>query len=332
MAVELKREGLHLTGTQLWLDAPRKRELCFVSHAHSDHVGRHDRVIATAATLRLMAHRLRREPAAPLPAPYGRPFELGPLVLELLSAGHVLGSAQLRVIRPDGKRIVYTGDLNGEPALTAEPLQVAECDTLVIESTFGHPRYVLPPRAQVLADVAGWCRAQLSRGVTPVLLAYPLWKSQEAIRYLGDAGFTLRAHASVHALCELYRELGVPLSVSRFEGEPPAGEVLVFPPNLARSAVLQKVGPRALALLTGWALDGQAHHRAGADVAFPLSDHADFPGLLRYVEATGAGEVITHHGFAEEFAAALRERGVDARALGTRQQLDLFAGPARRTG
>jgi putative mRNA 3-end processing factor len=332
MAVELKREGLHLTGTPLWLDAQRKRELCFVSHAHSDHIGRHDRVIATAATLRLMAHRLRREPEAPLPAPYGRPFELGPLVLELLSAGHVLGSAQLRVVRPDGRRVVFTGDLNPVPALTAEPLQVAECDTLVIESTFGHPRYVLPPRAAVMADIAEWCRTQLSRGVTPVLLAYPLGKSQEAIRYLGDAGFRLRAHASIHAVCELYRTLGVPLAVEPYEGTAGEGEVLVFPPNLSRSAALQKVGPCARALLTGWALDGNAHHRSGADVAFPLSDHADFPGLLGYVEATGASEVITHHGFAEEFASALRDRGVDARALGTRQQLELFAGTARRTG
>jgi putative mRNA 3-end processing factor len=85
-------------------------------------------------------------------------------------------------------------------------------------------------------------------------------------------------------------------------------------------------------MLSGWALDGTAHHRSGADVAFPLSDHADYPGLLQYVKATGASEVITHHGFAVEFAEALRAEGLDARALGTRQQLDLFTGPARKTG
>ena len=82
-----------------------------MSHAHADHIGRHERTIATAATLRFMTHRLGKV-HAPLPAPYGRPFELGPLSLELLPAGHILGSAQLRVIREDGKRIVYTGDLN----------------------------------------------------------------------------------------------------------------------------------------------------------------------------------------------------------------------------
>src|SRR5262245_22523913 len=139
-AVELRRAGLHLTGTALWLDARRKSELSFVSHAHADHIARHERVIATQATLRLMAHRLGKLPAA-LPAPYNRPFELGSLFIELLPAGHILGSAQLRVTRSDGHRVLYTGDINFQPSLTAEPAQLAECDTLVLESTFGHPRY-----------------------------------------------------------------------------------------------------------------------------------------------------------------------------------------------
>src|SRR5437660_152435 len=126
MAVELRRNSLHLTGTPLALDATRKAPLCFVSHAHTDHIGRHERTIATAATLRFMAHRLGKV-GSPLAVPYRRPFELGPLVLELLPAGHILGSAQLRVIRADGTRVVYTGDLNVAPSLTAEPLEVAEC-------------------------------------------------------------------------------------------------------------------------------------------------------------------------------------------------------------
>src|SRR5688500_9962642 len=101
MAVELRRNGLHLTGTPLSLDARRKAERSFVSHAHADHIGRHERVIATEPTLRLMAHRLGKAPSA-LSVPYRRSFELGPLVVELLSAGHILGSAQLRVTKRDG--------------------------------------------------------------------------------------------------------------------------------------------------------------------------------------------------------------------------------------
>ncbi|HYX91607.1 MAG TPA: MBL fold metallo-hydrolase, partial [Myxococcaceae bacterium] len=153
MSVELRKAGLHLSGTELWFDANRKSDLSFVSHAHADHIARHARVIATAATLRLMQHRLGKLHGA-LPVPYRRPFDLGRLVLELLPAGHVLGSAQLRVIREDGTRIVYTGDINFTNALTAEPAEIADCDVLVIESTFGHPRYVFPPRAELFDRLA----------------------------------------------------------------------------------------------------------------------------------------------------------------------------------
>ena len=115
-AVQLLRNGLHLTGTPLWFDARRKSELSFVSHAHSDHMARHKRVIATAATLKLMAHRLGPV-NSPLSVPFNRMFELGPLVLELLPAGHILGSAQIRVTHADGTRVVYTGDLNTQPRI-----------------------------------------------------------------------------------------------------------------------------------------------------------------------------------------------------------------------
>ncbi|MFL5318088.1 MAG: MBL fold metallo-hydrolase [Myxococcaceae bacterium] len=331
MAVELKKQGLHLTGTPLWLDAQRKTELSFVSHAHSDHIGRHERVIATAATLKFMAHRLGKLPPASLPVPYNRTFELGPLVLELLPAGHILGSAQLRVIRKDGKRIVYTGDVNPASSLTAEPLQVAECDTLIIESTFGHPRYAFAPRSRTLSEIEQWCRGNLQRGVTPVLLGYPLGKSQEAIKFLGAAGLKIRAHRSVFAICEIYRELGVELNVELFDGELGEGEVAFFPPNHSRGSAIAKMQRRQVAVLTGWAVDPGAERRYGADIAFALSDHADFPSLVKYVKATGASEVITHHGFAKELAKALVEEGIDARPLGIRQQLDLFNTPAAKS-
>jgi putative mRNA 3-end processing factor len=325
MSVELRRNGLHLVGTPLSLDATRKSPLSFVSHGHSDHIARHERTIATAATLRFMAHRLGPL-QAPLPAPYGRPFVLGSLTLELLPAGHILGSAQLRVIREDGKRIVYTGDLNLAPSLTAEPAQVAECDTLVIESTFGHPRYVFPPREEVLGAVESWVRRHLERGVVPVLLSYPLGKSQEAMKYLSGRGFPLVAHASIYEVTKLYGELGVPIEpLRRYDGRVEPGEVLFFPPHQARGGALAPLWPRATAVLTGWALDGPgATRRYGADVAFPLSDHADCPSLVRYVKATGARDVITLHGFAEELAEVLRGEGLDARALGQPKQLALL--------
>lgn len=324
MSVELRRNGLHLTGTDLSLDATRKSPLCFVSHGHSDHIGRHERTIATAATLRFMSHRLGRV-NQPQAVDYNQPFALGSMMLELLPAGHILGSAQLRVTREDGRRIVYTGDINTAPSLTAEPTQVAECDTLVIESTFGHPRYRFPPKDEVLGQVEAWVRESLERGAVPVLLGYPLGKSQEAMKYLAGRGYALVAHDSIFEVAQLYAELGVPIEpLRRFDGKVEPGEVLFFPPHLARTGALAPLWPRATAVLTGWALDRGAAYRYGAQVAFPVSDHADCPSLVAYVKATGARDVITLHGFAEELARVLREDGIDARPLGKPQQLALL--------
>lgn len=321
MPVELRKAGLHVTGTPLWLDARRKSELSFVSHAHSDHIARHERVIATAATLRIMEHRLGPLPSK-LPAPYHRPFKLGELEVELLPAGHVLGSAQLRVTRADGHRIVYTGDIGFEPSSTAEPASVARCDTLVLESTFGMPRFRFPPKEKVIDEIEQWAKRALSRGVRPILYAYSLGKGQEIIHQLHARGLPVCAHPSIHDVSQLYSELGVEMNVRRFDGELHDGEVGVFPP-FGRSAGLKAIHPKTTAVLTGWALEPWAARRYGADVAFPLSDHADFPALVRCAKESGAREVITVHGFAKELASALNQEGVFARAATQMVQMEL---------
>lgn len=322
--VERKKNGLQVTGSPLFLDATRKVPISFVSHAHSDHIARHERTIATSSTLKFMAKRLGTLPA-PLAAPYHRPFELGALHLELLPAGHILGSAQLRVIRADGERIVFTGDLNLRPSLTAEAAEVAECDTLVIESTFGHPRFRFPPRDEVLANVEEWVRRTLDAGEVPLLLAYALGKSQEAMKFLASRGFPLVAHKSIFEMSELYAECGMPIEgLKEFRGHVQPGEVLFAPPTAMRTRAMAAVFPRRTAVLTGWAMDATIVRRYGADVAFPLSDHADCESLIDYAKATGAQQVITHHGYAHELAEEMRKQGIDARALGTIQQLQLL--------
>jgi putative mRNA 3-end processing factor len=324
MAVQRAKNGLQVTGTPLFLDATRRTPLAFVSHAHADHIARHERTIATAATLRFMSLRLG-DLEAPLAVPFNRPFALGPLTLELLPAGHILGSAQLRVTRPDGHRLVYTGDLNLAPSLTAEPAQVAHCDTLVIESTYGHPRYAFPPREEVFGQLEAWVRRCFEWGVIPVLLGYALGKAQEAMKHLATRGFPLVAHPKVFEMVELYRELGVDIpNVRRFDGQLQPGEVVVYPPNMGRAPALSRLGRRRTAVLTGWALDSDRQRRYGADDAFPLSDHADYASLVKYAAATGAREVITHHGYADELAEGLKREGVFARALGKAVQLSLL--------
>jgi putative mRNA 3-end processing factor len=325
--IELFRGELRVTGTSLHLDARRRAPCAFVSHAHGDHIGRHDRTIATAATLALMRHRLgkpRRGPGEALPAGYRTPFGLGDLTLELFPAGHVLGSAQLRVQR-DGRSVGYTGDLCTEPTHAAEPAEVMPCDALVIESTFGQPRYVFPPKAETLARIRAFVDDALTDGVTPVLLGYALGKAQEILKYLSDAGYRCRAHPTVHAVNRVYEAHGVALPNVRALGPegPARDEVVVAPPHLARGGAMRGIARKRSAVLTGWALDGARWFR-GVDAAFPLSDHADFPSLVRYAKASGASRVFTVHGHAGPLAAALRREGLRAEPLKEQAQLELL--------
>jgi putative mRNA 3-end processing factor len=325
--IELHRGELRITGSGLHLDARRRVECAFVSHAHGDHIGRHDRTIATGPTIALMRHRLgtpRRRPTEALPATYRTPFGLGELTLELFAAGHVLGSAQIRVTRNE-VAVGYTGDFCTEPTHAAERADVMRCDVLVMESTFGHPRYVFPPKEEVLLAVRRFVDDALSDGVTPVLLGYALGKAQEILKYLSGCGYACLAHPVVHAVNRVYEAEGMPLPNVRALGPEGAGpgEVVVAPPHLSRSPAMRAIRKRRTAILTGWAIDGARFFR-GVDAAFPLSDHADFPSLVRYAKATGAGRVFTVHGHADALAAALREEGVRAEPLRERAQLELL--------
>jgi putative mRNA 3-end processing factor len=325
--VELHRGGLRVVNSALHLDATRRVPCGFISHAHGDHIARHERTIATAATLALLRHRLgtpRRTRAEALPAAHRSPFGLGELTLELFPAGHVLGSAQLRVSRGD-VTLGYTGDLCTQPSEAAEPAQVMPCDVLVLESTFGLPRYVFPPKDEVLAAIRAFVDGALSDGATPVLLAYALGKAQEILKHLGARGYRCLAHPAVHGVNEVYEALGTSLPNVRPLGPEGAGpgEVVVCPPNLARSEEMRGVRRRRTAVLTGWALDGPRAFR-GADAAFPLSDHADFPSLVAYAKATGAGRVYTVHGAADALARSLRREGLRAEPLREQLQLELL--------
>lgn len=324
--MEIDRGELRVAGSGLHLDARRRVECAFVSHAHGDHIGRHDRTIATEATLALMRHRLgepKRRKTEALPASLRTPFGLGELTLELFAAGHVLGSAQIRVTR-NGASLGYTGDLCTEPTHAAEPADVMPCDVLVMESTFGHPRYVFPPKGETLARVRRFVDDALADGTTPVLLGYALGKAQEILKWLSDSGYHAAAHPVVHGVNRVYEAHGVALpNVRALPPEGPAPEeVVVAPPHLARSPAMRGVKRRRTAVLTGWAVDGARFFRA--DAAFPLSDHADFPSLVRYARATGAARVFTVHGHADALARALRKEGLRAEPLREQAQLELL--------
>ncbi len=316
------QRGLHLPSHDLWLDPQRGKPLAFVSHAHSDHIARHREVLMTAATARFMRERLGGKRTEHVAA-FGERRDYAGGRATLLPAGHILGSAQL-YFETDAGSLLYTGDFKLAPGLAAERCESRCADTLVMETTFGLPRYVMPPRAEVAARIVNFCRESLDADTVPVLLGYSLGKAQEIIRIVLDAGLTPMLHESVWKMTAIHRELcaDFPDGGVRFRAPSAKGHVLVFPPNAATSADLEKIGARRTAILTGWALDPGAKYRARCDEAFPLSDHADYAELLHYVELVQPKRVLTVHGFAAEFAANLRRRGIEAWALAQENQLE----------
>lgn len=309
--------GLRVKGTTLWLDATRSRSCSFVSHAHSDHAVRHHRIIASPQTARLYAHRLGLTVADTYA--YHAPFEVEGATCRLLPAGHILGSAQI-LIEHEGRRIVYTGDCRLRESLTAERIAVEPCDVLVMESTFGRPHYVFPEPAEVARRLCRFIEATWDERRTPVLLAYSLGKSQEAMKLLGDRGYECVAAEPIYRIARIYEEFGV--RFGRFDllspdlaGDALLGKVVLMPPSMKRSQALEDLGPCRTAVLTGWAMDRGCRFRYRVDEAIPLSDHADFAELVSLVRQARPAKVYTVHGF-PELAKHLRYLGFDADHLG----------------
>ena len=260
--------------------------------------------------------------------PFGQRIELSAdnpdVAVTLYPAGHIHGSAMILLEHPVHGRLLYTGDFKLRPGRSAEPCEPPPADLVIMETTYGRPRYVLPPDEQVLADMIDWCRAMLAAGDTPVLFGYSLGKSQEILRALAEASLPIILHPTTGQITGVYESLGLTFpNYTLFEPAACADCVVICPAQSPTSPFMQKIPRPRTAVLTGWALDSSARYRHRCDAAFPLSDHADYPDLLRFVELTGARRVLTVHGFAADFARDLRRRGIDARALDQIDQLEL---------
>jgi len=315
--------GLELPEHGLWLDPWEAKPFAFVSHAHSDHIAAHAEIIASTGTARLMQARLggtRKEHILE----FGAPTRFANFQITLLPAGHIFGSAQ-SFIESDAGSLLYTGDFKLRPGLSAEPTDFRHADTLIMETTYGLPRYRLPPTEEVIARMVAFCHDTLEDGAVPVLFGYSLGKAQEILCALLAAGLTPMLHGAVFRMTEIYRQLkpDFPSGYVRYEADEVAGKVLVCPPSANRTLMVTRIKNRRTAVLTGWALDPGATFRYQCDAAFPLSDHADYTDLVRYVELVQPRRVLTLHGFAAAFAADLRERGVEAWALSEENQLEL---------
>jgi len=310
--------GILVRDLGLWLDASVKREFCFVSHAHGDHTNRHERILATAATLALARERfdIRRE-ALGLGAPrrepeefaldFGQPHRMNGATVTLYPAGHILGSAQI-LIEQDGRRLLYSGDFCPERTAAAEDIEIPKADTLIMECTYGLPEHCFPPREETTAKLIQFVEKTLGRGMTPVCLAYALGKGQEVMRILLDAGLAVAAEYQTWRLARVYKRFGITFRRHRLlNSAVRAGEVVVTPNVPCVGAYLEGRRYRTAAV-TGWATGGFFYGAGRADTRIGLSDHADFEGLFSYIRGVSPETVYITHG-PEEFGYYAKKAG-----------------------
>jgi len=321
--IEVRYErGVYLPDQAVWLDPWDAKPFAFVSHAHSDHIAPHDEIVVSERTARLMQARMpgeRREHVLN----FGEKTTIHGLDITLVPAGHIFGSAQFFLETENGS-LLYTGDFKLRRGRSAEPAEWRHAETLIMETTFGLPRYRFPPTEEIVGQIVAFCRDALESGAVPVLLGYSLGKAQEILCALSGAGLKPMLHGTVHRMTRIYEHFGQEFcEYERYNADDVTGKVLICPPNVARSRMLEKIKAKRVAMISGWAVDPNAIYRYQVDAAFPLSDHADYPDLIRYVELVKPERVLTLHGFAAEFARDLCERGIEAWALSEENQMEL---------
>lgn len=301
--------GLKLTAIDLAIDVRRRQPRGFISHAHADHMARHEFAYCTPETGKLYLHKFGNRPLRELP--YRTMVELGSVRLTTYPAGHCLGSAML--LADDGmSTLLYTGDFKLGPSATAEAAELPHADLLVIESTYGNPAYRLPPREQVIEQFLELVYRALADGATPVIEAYVLGKSQEVTRILTLAGIPVLLHPLVFEMSRIYRACGVDLGDAHLYVDAPLpGHAVVVPPRMQKTHRLRGLKKTVTFAVTGWAMHPSTRHRLGVDHAVPLSDHADYDELFEAIERVQPREIYCTHGPAS-FVDCLREAGLNA--------------------
>src|SRR5947208_12506983 len=324
--IEVRYErGVYLPQHDFWLDAWDAKRFAFVSHAHGDHVAPHKEVVISERTADLLQVRLpgRRLTHS---LPFGEKRSVRGVELMLLPAGHIFGSAQCLLFAGD-ETLLYTGDFKLRAGKSAEQAEWRQADTLVMETTFGLPRYRFPPTKEVINTMVAFCVEAIDGGEVPVLLGYSLGKAQEILCSLESAGLTPMLHGSVYQITRIYERFGQSFcKYMRYNRNDVADKVLICPPSANRSPMIEKIPRKRVALISGWAVDADTVFRYQVDAAFALSDHADYDDLLRYVELVQPRRVLTLHGFAAAFASDLRARGLEAWALTEENQMELHFG------
>jgi putative mRNA 3-end processing factor len=310
-------EGLYCPAGDFFIDPWRRVERAVITHAHADHARTgHRRYLCAERGAGVLKARLGRVDALGLA--YGEPITIGDARVSLHPAGHILGSAQVR-IEAGGEVWVVAGDYcvstQGDANPTCEPFEPVRCDCFVTEATFGLPIYRWPRHGDVFGDMNAWWQANADAGDASVVGAYSLGKTQHVLACIDASIGPVYVHPAADAINAAHAAEGIALPEVRPWSEltdPAAlrGALIVAPPGADAPWRWQRATRVREAFASGWMQQHKARHRAGLDRGFVLSDHPDWPGLLAAVAATACSRVIVTHGDEAVLVRALAERGL----------------------
>jgi putative mRNA 3-end processing factor len=319
--VVVTANGLYCPSGDFYIDPWKPVANAVITHAHGDHL-RHG-----------SARYILARPGAPIakvrlggdselePVDYGAPFQLGGVTVSLHPAGHILGSAQVRIAHGETVWIV-SGDYKRQSDPTCAAFEEMECDVFISEATFALPVYRWPSTAQVAEEIFRWWRSNRDRGLASALFCYALGKSQRVLAELrAYTDEPVYVHGAVDSLVNVYREAGVEMlptmTIPSDRKTDFRGALILAPPSAVGSTWMRRFGDHATGFCSGWMRVRGDRRRRGYDRGFVISDHADWPGLVATCRATKARRVLLTHGYSDALTRHLSESGVQASALRT---------------
>ena len=322
MLLRTTERGLYCEAGDFYVDPWMPVDAAVITHAHGDHARWGcRRYLAARDGERVLRTRLGPD-ASIRTVDFGETVDVHGVRVTFHPAGHILGSAQVRV-EHGGEVWVVSGDYKTEPDPTCAAFEPVRCHTFVTESTFGLPIYRWTPQGEVFAQIDAWWRANQEAGKASILYAYALGKAQRLLAGVDPSIGPIYEHGAVARLTTDYRDTGVPLPPTRYAGGEPRGHdwsraLVVAPPSAHGTPWMRRFGVVSTAFASGWMRVRGQRRRRSVDRGFVLSDHVDWPSLLAAIDATGAERVWVTHGYREPVVRWLRGRGIEAQAIASR--------------
>jgi putative mRNA 3-end processing factor len=320
--IEPTTTGLYCAAGGFHIDPWEAVDRAVITHAHGDHLRPGSRAYLCADPSRPLVEQRLGSSASVESCAYGEPMVIDGVRVSFHPAGHILGSAQVRVEHRDEVWVV-SGDYKRSPDPTCAPFEPVRCHAFITEATFGLPLFRWDDPATTIDEIVGWWEEMRASGRPAVLFAYALGKAQRVLAELvRSTDRPVFVHGALAGLIDAYRAAGVTLvrterATETARGRSFAGELIVAPLSARGSTWMRRFGDHSSGFASGWMRIRGARRRRGYDRGFALSDHADWDGLLRTIEESGAERVFVTHGYTHQLARYLAERGIDVQAWRT---------------